>query len=144
MYKKIIPHVSPNVLPYLFLTSLFPSKNTAPLLIWLFLKMDKELPEPVSGTSPLSTYCWGSLFLFCLCSSSLPASPSDSANGNKITRLQRKSEDIFPTSPPGLSVERPPLRPAECKSLEKVNQANVLWPVECLQVFCSFFLSLEG
>lgn len=119
---------------------LFSSRKIVSLLIWLLWKLMR--PSPVSSAERLhvSTYCWSSVFLLCLCSSGPPASPYDSANVKKITKLQRKSKDIFLTNLFSCQVGRRPLQPNESGSLGKTSQADGLWPGERLATFHFFLL----
>lgn len=106
---KPIPCTGTSLLPVGFPPSLLPSGNAALFLIRLLGTDSKHIPQPLSPNE--STYWWRSVILFCRFCSSSPVSPSNLAIINKVTKPQRKCEDMFLTSLPARQARGRPLQP---------------------------------
>ena len=110
---KPIPYTSTSLLPAGFPPSLLSSGNAALLLIRLPGTDAKDIPQSLSPNEPRSTHWWRSVILFCRFCSGSPVSPSTLAIINRVTKPQRKCEDMFLSSLPARQARGRPLQPTE-------------------------------
>lgn len=97
-----------------------------------------QIARTLVEMSHVSTYWWRSAILFCRFCSSSPVSPSNLAIINKVTKPQRKCEDMFLSSLPARQARGRPLQPTESGNLRAANQAAVLWSAEYSLTFQAF------
>lgn len=104
---KPIPYTSTSLLPAGFPPSLHF------YLSGYLGQTPRTYPSPLAPMSHASTYWWRSVILFCRFCSSSPVSPSTLAIINKVTKPQRKCEDMFLSSLPARQARGRPLQPTE-------------------------------